>query len=98
MGTLTPGATYVYEHHDGVTYACEQGADAAAARIIGWNYELAEPEVVDPRTPDGRPLIEHLRESQIWGEIHRMAQVDPAMKDLLDRVLLYYNLKKSNDR
>lgn len=97
MGTLTPGATYIYQHHDGVIYAREQGTDDAT-RIIGWTHELADPEVSDPRTPDGRPLIEHLRESQIWGEIRRMARVDTAMQALLDRVLLYYNLKKSNDR
>jgi hypothetical protein len=35
MGSLKPGATYVYEHADGVTYAREFGAPPADRFEIG---------------------------------------------------------------
>jgi len=38
MGRLKPGATYVYEHADGVTYAREQGAPASERFEIGRDY------------------------------------------------------------
>lgn len=35
MGTLKPGATYIYEHADGITYAREAGAPASERFEIG---------------------------------------------------------------
>jgi hypothetical protein len=35
MGSLKPGATYVYEHADGITYAREFGAPASDRFEIG---------------------------------------------------------------
>lgn len=35
MGTLKPGATYIYETADGITYAREFGADARERFEIG---------------------------------------------------------------
>lgn len=35
MGSLKPGATYIYEHADGVTYAREQGAPPETRFEIG---------------------------------------------------------------
>ena len=39
MGTLKPGATYIYERVDSVIYAREFGAAPDTRRAIGWNYE-----------------------------------------------------------
>ncbi len=39
MGTLTPGATYVYEKADGITYAREVGAPISSRKEIGRDYE-----------------------------------------------------------
>lgn len=36
MGTLKPGATYIYETVDGVTYATEIGTNKKIP--IGWSY------------------------------------------------------------
>jgi hypothetical protein len=36
-------------------------------------------------------------EDKMWGEIRRMAQTDPALQDLLERAIVYYNLKKDHD-
>ena len=47
---------------------------------------------------DGGTLHEQLQEDQMWGEIRRMARRDPALQDLLERAIVYYNLKKNHDR
>ena len=39
MGSLKPGATYIYEHHDGVTYAREFGANSNERFEIGRDYK-----------------------------------------------------------
>jgi hypothetical protein len=51
----------------------------------------------DNRTRDGRPLIDHIREDKMWGEIRRMARTDPALQELLERAIVYYNLKKDHE-
>lgn len=37
MGKLKPGATYIYEKSNGVTYAREFGSDPASRTAIGWD-------------------------------------------------------------
>jgi hypothetical protein len=39
MGSLTPGATYIYEKADGITYAREFGAPHNERFEIGRDYE-----------------------------------------------------------
>jgi hypothetical protein len=90
MGTLKPGATYVYERHDGVVYSREIGADPLTRTEVGWDY--------DPRTSDGRPLYDHIMDSKLWGDIHRAAKTNPSLQDALERVKLIYHLSKDNDR
>jgi len=90
MGTLKPGAQYIYESVNGITYAREHGADPATRTEIGYNY--------DPRTPDGRPLHDHLLEDKMWGEIRRMARTNPTLQAELERVIMLYHLiKQEND-
>jgi len=87
MGTLKPGATYIYERADGIIYAREFGADPSTRVEIGRNY--------DGRTHNGRPLHEHIREKQIWEDIHRAAETNPALQEALDRVKILYELSKN---
>jgi len=42
MGRLKPGATYLYERVDGVTYAREFGADPSTRFEIGREYQPRE--------------------------------------------------------
>jgi hypothetical protein len=86
MGSLKPGATYIYEKADGVTYAREFGADPSTRKEIGYDY--------DPRTSDGRPLHDHLTDSKMWGEIHRMAKTNITLQKALDRAIMIYRLSK----
>jgi len=88
MGSLTPGATYVYERADGIVYAREVGADPSTRKEIGWDY--------DPRTSDGRPLRDHIMDDKLWGEIRREAKINPTLQEALDRVKIVYYLSKEN--
>ena len=92
MGSLTPGATYVYERNGEEIYAREVGK--TDRKMIGYQYEGK----VDPRTPDGRPLYEHIREDKLWGEIRRAAPTNPALQKALDRAILIYKMTKDYER
>jgi hypothetical protein len=95
MGQLTPGATYIYERADGVTYAREFGADPSTREAIGWNYDPTHPNF-DPRTGDGRPLRDHIMDSKLWGDIRREAKTNPTLQDALERAILIYHLSKKD--
>ena len=92
MGTLKPGATYIYERNGEEIYAREAGK--TERKLIGYQYE----NKVDPRTPDGRPLYEHLKEDKLWGEIRRAAKSNKALQSVLDRAILVYHLSKDHGK
>ena len=92
MGTLKPGVTYIYERNGEEIYAREFGE--TKRKLIGYKYEMENKP--DPRTADGRPLHEHIKESKMWGEIRRMAPTNPALQSALDRVIMIYRLSKDN--
>ena len=93
MGTLKEGVQYIYERDNGVVYAREFGADPSTRQVHGWDYRPGDPKF-DPRTGDGRPLHDHLMESKMWGEIHRMAKTNSTLQKALDRVIMIYKLSK----
>jgi hypothetical protein len=82
MGTLKPGATYVYERANGVVYAREFGADPSTRFEIG--YE----------SPDAYDVHSNIRENQLWNNIRSAAQSNPALQEALDRVRVIYELSK----
>ena len=90
MGTLKPGATYIYERNGEEVYAREFGKTDRT--LIGYKYEMENKP--DPRTDDGRPLHEHLMEHKLWGEIHREAKTNPTLQKALDRAIMIYRLSK----
>ena len=92
MGTLTPNATYVYERNGEEIYATEIGK--TERKMIGYQYE----NKIDPRTDDGRPLFEHLKEDRLWGEIRRAARTNKALQSVLDRAILVYHLSKDDGK
>jgi hypothetical protein len=83
MGTLKPGATYVYERADGIIYAREQGADPRERFVVG--YESGK---------DYDPVRNNIRGSQLWHEIRLAAESNPALQEALDRVKVIYELSK----
>lgn len=90
MGSLTPGATYIYERNGDEIYARESGS--TDRKLIGYQYE----NKVDPRTADGRPLYEYIMEEKMWGDIRRAALTNPALQKALDRAIMIYRLSKDN--
>ena len=84
MGQLNSETKYIYERADGIVYAREFGADPSTRKEVGWDY--------DNRTSDGRPLREHMKEDQMWGEIRRSAKTNPSLQKALDNVILIYKL------
>jgi len=93
MGSLKPGATYIYERDGKTTYAREFGADPSTRQAIGWDYNKDDPNF-DPRIKDGRPLIDQLREDKMWGEIRREAKINITLQRALDRAIMIYKLSK----
>ena len=84
MGTLKPGATYIYERADGVTYAREMGSNPSERFPIGWDLETQN-------------NLDRLKEDKLWGEIRRAAVKDPRLQAELDRVIMLYHLSKQNE-
>lgn len=89
MSRLKPGATYVYEQVNGVTFAREMGANPNTRIEIGRTF--------DPRTWDGRPLHDHMKEDKLWGEIRRASRTNPALQDALDRAIMIYRLSQTHE-
>jgi hypothetical protein len=85
MGSLTPGATYIYERNGDTVFRRESGS--LEREVVGY----------DARTPDGRPLHDHITEDKLWGNIRRAASTNPALQDALDRAIIIYNLSKTNE-
>ena len=92
MGTLTPGATYIYERNGEEIYARESGKTERT--MIGYQYE----NKIDPRTHDGRPLYEHMKEDQLWGNIRIAARTNTALQEAMKNVILIYHLSKDHGK
>ena len=101
MGSLKPDTKYIYERSDGIVYAREFGADPSTRQVVGYEsgreYDPVSGHKIDydKRTPDGRPLHEHLMEDKMWGEIRRAARTNPTLQDELKRVIMIYKLTKT---
>ena len=85
MGSLKPGATYIYEHADGITYAREFGAPAVERFEIGRTYERQEKDT-------------KLESTFLWSEITLAARSNPALQEAIDRVKIIYHLSKNDGK
>lgn len=83
MGSLKPGATYIYERADGVVYAREFGEVERTA--VGWEA-------------GAKDRLDELQEAKLWGEIKRAAKSNPALQSALDRVKIIYELSKKDGK
>ena len=82
MGTLTPGATYIYERVDGRIYAREFGK--TERRLVGYSSSSQE-------TRESRYYMNEMN------KVLTMCEQHPDMKDLLDKLFVLYNLRKINE-
>ena len=81
MGTLKPGATYVYERDGTTVYAREHGANPNERTIVGWDHD---------------PKLQDLMDNMLWNNIRMAAQTNPALQELLDRAVILYRLSNKN--
>jgi acetone carboxylase gamma subunit len=79
MGTLTPGATYIYERADGKIYAREFGS--TDRKLVGYDSGNAF-------------LEERNRWLTELNEVIIMCETDNEMRELLEKLFILYNLKK----
>jgi len=84
MGSLKPGATYIYESPDGGQSVYAREAGSKERKLIG--------ESLSANT--NRKLMQ---ESQLWHDIKVAARTNPTLQEALDRVIIIYNLSKSNE-
>jgi hypothetical protein len=82
MGTLRPGATYIYERVGPTIYARESGS--TDRHVVGYDANCEDNILGMPATVVGK----------IVG-IYQMSQSDPGMQELWDQLEVMYNLKKT---
>ncbi len=91
MGTLTPGATYIYERDGNTVYAREAGADPNSRKIIGYSLEKRSD---DPFTNN---LIDRYFLEVEWAEILKAARHNSALHEAIERVKIIYQLSKKEN-
>ncbi len=84
MGQLEPGATYIYERADGVTYARKLGDEPHTRFAVGWDSRIQQD-------------LDKFHKEVLWANILREAEYNPALQDALDRAKLIYELSKQDD-
>jgi hypothetical protein len=87
MGSLTPGATLVYERVGGTIYSREFGQ--VERTVVGYDYTR------DPL--DQRNYMSSPKESQLWHEIRIASETNPTIKSLLEQAKTAYYLSKEYD-
>lgn len=83
MGSLKPGATYIYERTGGIIYAREFGE--TKRRVVG--YEGNDETI----SASSKRLLSEMN------EVVKMCESDPAMKAMLEQLFVMYNLKKNHE-
>lgn len=83
MGNLKPGATYIYEHADGITYARESGAAPSTRFEIGRTFERQQKDF-------------DRQEDKLWHDIRRAASDNKELQFALERVKLIYELSRKD--
>lgn len=81
MGSLTPGATYIYESPDGgkTVYAREFGKNER--QLVGKNY-----------TP--KELSDQMKDFRVWSEICELSKTNPSLQRAIENVILIYQLSR----
>lgn len=87
MGTLKPGATYIYERNGSEIYARESGS--TERKIIGYTYDG---EGVYETSPGMRDL----HDFKLWNEVREAARTNPTLLKAIERAILIYRLSKDN--
>ena len=84
MGTLTPGATYIYERVGKNIYARESGK--LERKLIGYDYDESGENIVLG--------LEKLADDVLWQDIKKLSETNQALKNAIEQVILIYNTAK----
>lgn len=82
MGTLKPGAIYIYERVGNSTYAREFGT--MEKKLIGKDY-------------DAKDFYSQLHDGQLWYDIRKTAETNPALQRALQNAILVYKISKESE-
>jgi hypothetical protein len=85
MGSLKPGATYIYERVGDTVYAREAGAPPESRQAVGWDYD-----------PASNPHFNRIRQQALWDQIFEEAKSNPALQKALEQCIIIYNLSKDH--
>ena len=83
MGSLTPGATYIYERNGQEIYAREFGKSERT--MIG--------KYIDPFSEN---LTINYELENTWKDILRESRTNPTLQEALERVKILYHLSKDH--
>jgi len=85
MGTLTPGATYIYERVGGVVYARESGK--LDRQIVGYNYD-----------EETLRSLKKWKDTKLWDDIFTASMTNPTIEEALEKVKVLYYLSKESEQ
>jgi hypothetical protein len=89
MGTLKPGATYIYERVGDSVYAREAGADPSTRKEIGYSFNI-----------DNDPYFKNISRNYFleieWASILKEAETNPVLQSAIERVKITYHLSKKD--
>lgn len=89
MGSLKPGATYIYERVNETVYARESGADPSTRQVVGYSFNHKSDSFCQSITEKYFLEVE-------WAEILKSAKDNLALQEAIERVKLIYHLSKDN--
>ena len=81
MGSLTPGATYIYERVGSNVYAREFGS--TERRLVGKDY-------------NSKDIHAQLQDGQLWYSIRKAAETNPSLQKALENAILIYKMVQSD--
>ncbi len=87
MGSLKPGATYIYERNGGTVYAREAGADPSTRQVIGYSY---------PDSDYYKSVAKNYFLEVEWKHILDEAENNSALQEAIERVKIIYHLSKKD--
>ena len=85
MGTLTPGATYIYERVGGTVYSRESGK--LERTVVGQHLD-----------PFAENLTLDYELETVWKDIIKESRTNPTLQEAIERVIIIYHLSKDNGK
>jgi hypothetical protein len=91
MGTLKPGASYIYERVGGTVYSREAGSNPSTRTVAGYSLESNNDPYYKNIANDYLLEIE-------WKDIIRSSKDNPTLQAAIDRVKILYHLSKKDEQ